>query len=75
MFKFKRTFRDNKLILVLEMFFQKKQNHVAASSVVGRVHGHLSKEIPDIRHDDCEGPEPVPKIVECKYSLIAGNPG
>ena len=65
----KRVHGQDKIILVLEMFFQEIQDHVASLAYVRGIHGHLAKEILYVGLDDGECSKTVPQIIEGEERL------
>ena len=59
-FQSKRFHRNNQVFLIIEMLLEEVENHVATSTDVGRIHGHLAKEILEFRIKNRQGSQTIP---------------
>ena len=49
------------------------KNHITATTMVARIHGHLAKEILHIRHNHGQRSQPVPQIIQSEQSFASGT--
>ena len=49
------------------------KNHITATTMVARIHGHLAKEILHIRHNHGQRSQPVPQVIQSKQSFASGT--
>ena len=49
------------------------KNHITATTMVARIHGHLAKEILHIRHNHGQRSQPIPQIIQSEQSFASGT--
>ena len=53
------------------MLVEEVEDHVAAATDIGGVHGELAEEVAHVGHDDGECAQSVPEVVEGEEALRA----
>ena len=61
------------MFFITEMLLEEIKNHIATATVITGIHGHFTKEVFHIRHDNSQRPQSVPKIIQSKQTFASGT--